>query len=227
MANADAAKKAAGIRAVDFIENGMKVGLGTGSTAYWAIMEIGARVKQGLQVSAIATSIQSEELAREQNIPLITFSQFDYLDVDIDGADEVDEHLQLIKGGGGALLREKIIASASRRFVVVADEHKFVKQLGAFPLPVEVTPFGWEYTFRQLTAMSGQPKLRQKDGKTFITDNGNYIADCNFVAIKNPKSLEGLLNAIPGVVENGLFVDRAHTLVLGFGDGTTKVMNRI
>ncbi|PUZ26793.1 ribose-5-phosphate isomerase [Chitinophaga costaii] len=226
MANADAAKKAAGIRAVDFIENGMKVGLGTGSTAYWAIMEIGNRVRQGLQISAIATSVQSEELAREQQIPLLTFTAFDYLDIDIDGADEVDENLQLTKGGGGALLREKIIASASRKLIVVADEHKFVPHLGAFPLPVEVTPFGWEYTFRQLTAMSGRPKLRQKDGKTFITDNGNYIADCNFGIIKNPKSLETLLNAIPGVVENGLFVDRTNILVLGFEDGTTKILSK-
>lgn len=224
MANADAAKKAAGIKAVDFIETGMKVGLGTGTTAYWAIMEIGARVKQGLQITAIATSVQSEQLATEQNIPLIIFSDFDFLDVDIDGADEVDENLQLIKGGGGALLREKIIASASRKFVVVTDENKYVKQLGNFPLPVEVTPFGYEYTFRQLTAMSGHPKLRQKDGKTFITDNGNYIADCAFGAIKNPKSLEQLLNAIPGVVENGLFVDRTNTLVIGYGDGSTKII---
>lgn len=224
--NTHPAKKAAGEKAVEFISSGMVVGLGTGSTAYWAIQKIGEKVARGLQIKGIATSIQSEELARQLNIPLITPSQIDHIDVDIDGADEVDEQFNLIKGGGGALLREKIIAAASKKMIIVADESKLVKQLGKFPLPVEVIPFGWKMTVKKLCELRCQTVLRYKKDKIFITDNGNYILDCHFDHIPDPVTLHGLLNNIPGVVENGLFVNRCDTVVVGYEDGTTTIKEK-
>lgn len=220
------AKKAAGEKAADWIRPGMRVGLGTGSTAYWTIRAIGSRVRDGLDIKAVATSLESEALAAEEGIPLITFGEIDYLDLDIDGADEVDEQLRLIKGGGGALLREKIVASASRRMIVVADEQKLVSTLGRFPLPVEIIPFGWEITFGKLKALSCTPTLRLRDGKAFVTDNGNFIADCSFGAISDPADLNRRLNAMPGVVENGLFIDLADTAVIGYKNGETKILGR-
>lgn len=218
-------KKAAGERAASFIEPGMTVGLGTGSTAYWAIEQIGALVAGGLEIRAIATSIQSEHQARGLGIPLISFSELDHIDVDIDGADEVDPALNLIKGGGGALLREKIIAAASRKMIVVADDTKLVKQLGRFPLPLEVIPFGWEMTIRKIAALGCQAAVRaQKDGSgSFITDNGNYIIDCHFTQIADAASLNDQLKHIPGVVETGLFIGRASAAVIGYVDGSTRV----
>lgn len=218
------AKKAAGEKAVDFIEAGMTVGLGTGSTAYWAIQEIGRRVSEGLQVRAIATSRESEDMARQLGIPLATFSEIEQIDIDIDGADEADGRLQLIKGGGGALLREKIIASISRQFVVVIDEHKFVERLGRFPLPVEVIPFGWETVFRKISVLQGTPVLRQKNGETYLTDNGNYILDCAFGNIQDPAALQQTLHHIPGIVEDGLFLKMATKAVIGYADGQVKII---
>ncbi|MET6996558.1 ribose-5-phosphate isomerase RpiA [Chitinophaga defluvii] len=218
------AKKVAGQKAVEYIKAGMTVGLGTGSTAWWAIQEIGARVKAGLDINAIATSDQSYELAVALQIPLITFEEITQIDVDIDGADEVDRQLQLIKGGGGALLREKIIAAASQQMIVAVDEHKLVDTLGKFPLPVEVVVFGWEMTARKLAALGTQTVLREKNGQPFITDNGNYIIDCAFNAITDPATLHTRLNAIPGVAENGLFVNYAHTVIVGYENGTVNTL---
>jgi ribose 5-phosphate isomerase A len=218
-------KKAAGEKAAAYIRPGMTVGLGTGSTAYWAIEKIGQLVAEGLQIKAIATSEQSDEQARQLHIPLISFSEIDHIDIDIDGADEVDEKFNLIKGGGGALLREKIIAAASRKMIVVADDSKLVKQLGAFPLPVEVVPFGWEITIRKLQALRCTASLRKKNGETFITDNGNYIVDCNFEKIASPETLNNALNNIPGVVENGLFIHMCNTVIIGYSDGSTRVLS--
>lgn len=221
--NIHPAKKAAGEKAVEFISSGMTVGLGTGSTAYWAILKIGEKVTQGLQIKGIATSVQSEELARQLNIPLITPSEIDHIDVDIDGADEVDEQFNLIKGGGGALLREKIIAAASKKMIIVADQSKLVKQLGKFPLSVEVIPFGWEMTIKKLQELCGKTTLRYKNDKRYITDNNNYIIDCSFDRIPSPAELHSRLNNIPGVIENGLFVDKCDTVVVGYEDGETEV----
>src|SRR5258708_15741 len=148
-------KKIAAGKAVEHIRNGMTLGLGTGSTAYWAIQGIGEQVKNGLSVRAIATSMQSEALARELNIPIVPFAEIDHIDITIDGADEVDQQLNLIKGGGGALLREKIVASATKFYIIIVDESKLVVHLGKFPLPVEVTPFGWELTMRRLEEFGG------------------------------------------------------------------------
>lgn len=226
MTSINPGKKAAGEKATEYITSGMIVGLGTGSTAFWAIEKIGERVANGLEIKGIATSIQSQQQAEKLNIPLITFAELDHIDVDIDGADEVDENLNLIKGGGGALLREKIIASSSREMIVVADESKMVKTLGKFPLPVEVIPFGWEMTFRKLQSLGCTPVLRKKNDQVFVTDNNNYIIDCGFGSIHSPRDLHSRLNNIPGVVENGLFANICSTVIVGYADGSTKIISQ-
>ncbi|NSL85448.1 ribose-5-phosphate isomerase RpiA [Chitinophaga sp. Mgbs1] len=222
----DLAKKAAGEAAAAYIQPGMTIGLGTGSTAYYAIMRIGELVRNGMQLQAVATSAASEELARAQQIPIIPFEQVDSIDLDIDGADEADESLQLIKGGGGALLREKIVAAAAKEMLVIMDASKLVKQLGNFPLPVEIIPFAWELTFRHLEQSGASPVLRRKEGKIFITDNGNYILDCHYGRITAAPELHRQLNDIPGVVENGLFLRYASRLLIGYADGSVRSLSR-
>ena len=218
-------KKVVGEAAVEFIEDGMTVGLGTGSTAYWAIMKIGERVKEGLKITAIATSKESESLAERQNIPLATFSQRNRLDITIDGADEVDRDLNLIKGGGGALLREKIIASASDKLLILVDETKLVKRLGQSPLPVEVVPFGMESTREKIKNLGCEANLRFTEKQQgFITDNGNYIIDCAFRSIHDPKLLSQNLSQIPGVVENGLFMGLTHKVLVGRNSGRVDTL---
>jgi len=217
------AKQMAGYRAAEFATNGMVVGLGTGSTAHWVIERLGQRVREGLRIRAVATSIRSETLAREWGISIVPFGQIDGIDLAIDGADEVDAALNLIKGGGGSLLREKIVAAASRAFVVVVDESKRVARLGKFPLPVEVVPFGWEMTAKALRKLGCVPVLRSAAGAPFVTDNGNYILDCSFGTIAAPESLYDQLNRIPGVVDNGLFLRMVSKLVVGHADGTVSV----
>jgi ribose 5-phosphate isomerase A len=219
------AKQLAAIKAVSFLENGMTVGLGTGSTAYWAIEEIGKKVKnENWKLKAIATSIRSEEQARGLGIPIVDFSTVELIDITIDGADEVNGKLHLIKGGGGALLREKIVATNSRQMIVVADETKWVKTLGKFPLPVEVVHFGWERTFDKLQQLGCVARRRMKDSEPYQTDNGNFIIDCAFHEITDPPVLHELINTITGVVDNGLFIHIASKLVLGFDNGETKVI---
>lgn len=220
-------KKAAGERAASYVENGMKIGLGTGSTAYWAIKKIGEMVEKGLEIRAVATSVQSENLARKWDIPLVNFSEIGRLDVVIDGADEVDENFQLIKGGGGALLREKIIATNSKQMIVVVDESKTVKTLGKFLLPVEVLPFALEWTRAHLEEKCTHLQLRKTDtGAVYKTDNGNPILDCDFYPIKDPAKLHSELNNIPGVVENGLFVHLCDRVVVGYKDGHAEVLEK-
>lgn len=218
-------KKLAADRAAEWIEDGMTVGLGTGSTAYWAIHRIAERVKEGLNIRAAASSIRSEQLARELGIPFVSLDDIDRIDLTIDGADEADDRLNLIKGGGGALLREKILAAASDRFIVIVDESKRVRTLGAFPLPVEIVPFGSRLTLNRLTALGGNPVVRTSDdGSRYVTDNGNWIADCRFGSIEDPERLQALLNEIPGVVDNGLFVGMASAVVIGKSDGSVEIM---
>ncbi len=214
------AKQTAALKAVEFVEDDMVVGLGTGSTAYWVIQRLGQRVKEGLCIRAIATSVRSETLARELNIPIISFANVQSIDLAIDGADEADPANNLVKGGGGSLLREKIVAAASRTFIVVVDESKLVSQLGAFPLPVEVVPFGWEATAKACAGLGCTPARRMADGQPFVSDNGNYILDCAFGTIAAPETLARRLNAIPGVVEHGLFLGMVSKLVIGRPDGT-------
>lgn len=222
-ANIEQAKKAAAEKAVTLIEPGMTVGLGTGSTAHHVIRRIGEKVRDGMEIRAVATSRESAALAEELRIPMAVMDDIESIDIAIDGADEIDPAFRLIKGGGGALLREKIIAAAATQFVVVADERKMVPFLGQFPLPVEVTPFGWELTFRKLGTFQCNPVLRQRDGEIFVTDNGNYIIDCAFDRIRDPQELHIRLNNIPGVVENGLFLGYAHVVMVGAADGSVKV----
>jgi ribose 5-phosphate isomerase A len=220
-------KQLAAEKAVSFLDDGMTIGLGTGSTAYWAIEKIGEKVKkEGWKIRAIATSIRSEEQARSLGIPIVDFSSVKSIDVTIDGADEVNEQLQLIKGGGGALLREKIVATNSKQMIVVADESKWVKTLGKFPLPVEVIHFGWERTFEKLQLLGCDPKRRMNGTEPYFTDNGNYIVDCAFEEIKDPPALHDSVNAITGVVDNGLFIHIASKLVLGFNNGETLIIGR-
>ncbi|MNO78183.1 Ribose-5-phosphate isomerase A [compost metagenome] len=219
-------KKIAAEHAVQYIEDGMKVGLGTGSTAYWAIQKLGERVQAGLSIQTVATSKASEKLAIELGIPIIPFNKLDGLDITIDGADEVNEDLHLIKGGGGALLREKIVAHHSKRLIIIADESKWVHTLGQFPLPVEVIPFAVEWTLQALERLGCRVQLRTDEERLFVTDNGNYIADCSFGAIASPLILHNQILSIPGVVDNGLFIGRADLVVIGHQDGSVEVLER-
>ncbi|PZE21694.1 ribose-5-phosphate isomerase RpiA [Paenibacillus xerothermodurans] len=218
-------KRLAGEAAVNYVEDGMLLGLGTGSTVYWSLQKIGELVQSGLRIRGAPTSAETEKIARQLGIPLIALSEVSELDLTIDGADEVNPDFQLIKGGGGALLREKMAASISRRFIVVVDNSKYVPALGQFPLPVEVVPFGWQITRRQISGFGCEPVLRQVHGSPFVTDNGNYILDCQFAALEAPEELHRQLNLIPGVVENGLFVNMADMVIIGASDGSieTKV----
>jgi len=217
-------KRLAAERAVDHIRGGMVVGLGTGSTVYYAIRRLGELVRAGLEVRCIPTSGETEELAREHGLPLADFSRVGQLDLVIDGADEVDPGCNLIKGGGGALLREKLVASAGRRVIITVDETKLVERLGTFPLPVEVIPFGWQVTLRRLEELGCRAALRlqAQGGKPFLTDNGNYIVDCRFGEIADPARLEQVIDAIPGVAECGLFIGLADEVIVGRGDGRVE-----
>ena len=195
------------------------------ATVFHAIHKLGEMVKQGLKIKTVSSSIQSEKIAKELNIPTVDFKEIDHIDLYIDGADEVDEDHNLIKGGGGALLREKILAFNSLRYIVVVDESKLVKTLGKFPLPVEVVPFALSLTLSHIRNLGAEVVVRQRDGKDFITDNGNLIADCSFRAIPDPVLLNQQLHEIPGVVETGLFLNSVVSEVIaGYHDGTAKVI---
>lgn len=227
----DKAKFVAARRAADFVEDGMRVGLGTGSTAAWLVRCLGEMVRQdGLKFKGVPTSTRTAELARDVGIEVISLDEARWLDLTIDGADEFDGELNLIKGGGGALLQEKIVATASDRMVVIADIGKQVETLGAFPLPVEVIPFGWqttqaliEETLISMDVLGRDTTLRMNGESAFITDEGNYILDLHLHRIGNPRQLALVLNQMPGVVENGLFIDICDTVVLGFGDGRVEL----
>ena len=225
MANAkEKEKEAAGRAAARLVRDGDVVGLGTGSTAYFAIIALGERVKEGLKIVGIPTSSQTADLARAVGIPLATLDEHPEIDITIDGADEVDPKLNLIKGGGGALLREKVVASASRKMVVVADSSKIVSVLGKFPLPVEVIAFARTVIEKKVVALGASIKLRMKrDGSTYITDNGNEILDCSFGKIEDPPSLARELENIPGIVEHGLFVALASVALVGKGDSVEEI----
>lgn len=221
------AKKMAAERAVDFVEDGMTIGLGTGSTSYFAIQRLGERVAEGLRIRAIGTSKRTEELAQAVHIPLITFSDVKELDLAIDGADEVAHDYSLTKGGGGALLREKLVASAARRFLVIVDHTKRVHHLGKFLLPVEVVPFAWELTHYRIEQLGCRATRRRQDnGEPFITDNHNYILDCDFGEIVDPPLLHNALKALPGVVETGLFIDMAYAIIESDGEHVTVEYTR-
>ena len=214
-------KQIAAAAAVEFVENKMIVGLGTGSTSEFAIRLLATKVKNGLKIVGVPSSITTEKLARRLKIPLVSdFGVITKIDVTIDGADEVDPQLNLIKGGGGALTREKIVASRSERVIIIVDEKKLVNRLGKFSLPVEVVPFGWRSTMEILRSFGERTKLREKArGGAFQTDNGNYLIDCAFGKIKHPPQLAEQLKNIVGVVEVGLFIGRADLVLVGRSRG--------
>jgi ribose 5-phosphate isomerase A len=220
------AKRLTGEKAAEYIEDGMIIGLGTGSTAYYAVKKVGELVRDGLKIKAVPTSKETAELAAAEGIDLVELADVEGLDLTIDGADEVDPDFNLIKGGGGALLREKIVASATDKLVIVVDESKLVEHLGAFPLPVEVTPFSWQYTQRMIEKFSCSSEIRRKDGEIFVTDNGNYILDCDFGQIEDPLKISVELNKLPGVVENGIFAEMAEIVVVGYNDGHIEVLDK-
>ncbi|MFP4327567.1 MAG: ribose-5-phosphate isomerase RpiA [Paracoccaceae bacterium] len=227
----DKAKFVAARRAADFVEDGMRVGLGTGSTAAWLVRCLGEMVREdGLKIRGVPTSTRTAELAREVGIEVISLDEARWLDITIDGADEFDDDLNLIKGGGGALLQEKIVATASDQMIVIADIGKQVETLGAFPLPIEVIPFGWqttralvEETLVGMDVLGREVTLRMNGEVPFFTDEGNHILDLHLRRIGNPRQLSLVLNQMPGVVENGLFLDICDTVVVGFGDGRVEV----
>ena len=228
--NAGELKHAAAARALDFVADGMQIGLGTGSTAEAFLDVLAGRIRDGLKIVGTATSQRTADKARALNIPLEELDALRHLDLVVDGADEADHDLNLIKGGGGALLREKIVAASAARMIVIADESKLVRTLGAFALPVEVVPFGHGTTAHRIAAVahaSGYahlvPSLRLKDYAPFKTDSGNYIYDCPFGAITNVPLLAITLSTIPGVVEHGLFVGMASILVIAGADGVRVI----
>ncbi len=211
----------------------MKLGLGTGSTAAWMVRCLAERIRdEGLKVTGVPTSGRTADLARELGVPIVSLDDVRWLDLTIDGADEFDPNLNLIKGGGAALLQEKIVATASDRMIVIADAAKEVAQLGAFPLPVEVIRFGWsttkaliEETLYSLDVLNRAVTLRLDKGQPLLTDEGNYILDLNLRRIGNPRQLALVLNQIPGVVENGLFIDICDIVVIGNGDASTSAIS--
>jgi len=229
----DELKRQAAARAVEQVQDGMKLGLGTGSTAKHFVELLGERVKAGLKVIGVPTSEATRADADRCGVPLTTLDQVDRLDITVDGADEIDPNLQLIKGGGGALLREKIVAAASDRMIVIADDSKWVETLGRFPLPIEVIPFGLGATRVAIEAafaangVSGQMDVRKgKDGHAFVTDGGHWIVDAHLSRIPDPPGLALSLNVIPGVVEHGLFIGLARTAVLAGSQGIRVVERR-
>lgn len=222
------AKRAAGYRAAEMVEDGMVVGLGTGSTVYYTIERLSERIRDGLEMSGIPTSFQTALRAKAAHIPLTTLDDNPVIDIAIDGADEVDPELRLIKGRGAAHLREKCVAAAAKRFVVVVDDQKMVKRLGAAAVPVEVLPFAVMPILHELRRLGCEPVIREavkKDGPV-ITDNGNFIVDCRFSHIRNPEKLEAALAAIPGVLESGLFTGFVKkTTVIAGGPKKVKILS--
>ncbi len=214
-------KRAAAARTVEFVMPGMVLGLGSGSTAELVLKALAVRVAQGLRVAGIPTSQRTEARARQLGLTLTDFATYRHIDLTIDGADEVERgRLNLIKGRGGALLREKIVAAASARMIVVVDESKLVDRLGTLgPLPVEIVAFGWQVVLDRLAESGAVPTLRRVGAMPFVTDGGNYIADCVFPGIADPEALQARLAAMIGIVESGLFVGLADTVVIGGRSG--------
>lgn len=208
-------KQLAGEKAVEFITDGMTVGLGTGSTVYFTIMKLGELVRTGLRITAVSTSEKTTKLAEAQGIKISDLNEVQKVDLTIDGADEVDRDFNGIKGGGGALLYEKIVALNSEKVIWVIDSSKLVHQLGKFPLPVEVVKFGCQKTFDRFTALGFNPVFRMDKQFPFSTDAGNYIIDLQLGKIENAMKLEQIINSIPGVVECGLFIGMTNTIIVG------------
>jgi ribose 5-phosphate isomerase A len=222
-------KEVAGRRAAELVRDGMRLGLGTGSTVHFTIQRLAERIREErLAVRCVPTSVDTEKKARALGIPLVELADVDALDLTIDGADEIDGRFDMIKGGGGALLREKVVASISREEAIVVGASKVVSRLGTtFPLPVEVAPFARVPVARALARLGCEPVLRQAGERIYATDNGNLILDCRFArGIEDAAELERHIDSIPGVVESGLFIGLAHVLYVGRDDGTCEVRRR-
>lgn len=221
--NLDKEKQLAAKEAVKYVKNGMTVGLGTGSTAAHMVKELGRLIKNRLEITGVPSSENTKKLATELGIPLTTLDKTNGIDIYIDGADEFDPYMQLIKGGGGALLREKILTYNSDLVIIIADSQKEVKRLGDFKLPVETIPFATKKIAQLLQEMGLLPKLRVRDGKNYVTDEGNFILDLNIKHIANIHLLESKLKQIPGIVETGLFLDMADIIIIGKGETTITI----
>ncbi|QKG67329.1 ribose-5-phosphate isomerase RpiA [Pseudomonas sp. B14-6] len=219
MADLEAEKARAAKRAVEEVRDGMLIGLGTGSTAAYAIRELGARVKAGLKIDVVATSTAADKLAREAGLAPLDFGGVARVDITIDGADRINPNLEAIKGGGGALLREKIVGAASDRLIIIVDSSKPVELLGGFPLPLEVLPFAHAWVTRAITDIGAKVRLRrQGNGEPFLTDQGNLILDVDLGEIEAPVALANQLDLIPGIIEHGLFVSEIDCAIIGRGD---------
>ena len=226
MLTQDEIKQKLGMYAANFIKQGMLIGLGTGSTVYYLLKELARRKQQGLEFTAVCTSLQTQNILKDEGINYVSLDDVERLQLAIDGADEVDVNGNLIKGGGGALLQEKIVEAASNEFIIIVDEKKDVPTLGAFPLPVEVITFGWKQVQQKIEAKYNIPvKLREKEGTLFITDHRHYILDCYFNSIPDPSQLNTALHLIPGVVETGLFVGMATKIITGYTNGNIEERN--
>ncbi|EGY1137062.1 ribose-5-phosphate isomerase RpiA [Listeria monocytogenes] len=220
-------KKLAGEKACEWIEDGMVVGLGTGSTVYYTIEKLGQMVNNGLHITGVATSEETTKQAEKLGIPLKSLNDVTEIDVTIDGADEIDTNFQGIKGGGGALLREKMVASASLKNIWVVSEEKLVRSLGKFPLPLEVIPFGWKQIERTLAKEQIQTNIRkQSNGEVYVTNNGNYILDIVNQSFTDAKMWQEKLAQIPGVVEHGLFLDYVDLIICGKANGETEIIKK-
>ncbi len=217
-------KKLAGDKAAEYVHDGMVVGLGTGSTAYHAVNAVGRRVKDGLKIQAIPTSNATEKQARELGIPLLTINELDHVDLAIDGVDEIDPEFNAIKGGGGALYREKVVATLAKEIIWVMDESKLVDKIGAFPLPVEIAQYGSRQAIARMEAFGWNPVLRMRDGKIFVTDNGNFIADLPLGAGFDIANVKDNLSTIVGVLEHGLFLDMCARIIVGTKAGECKII---
>lgn len=219
-------KRIAGQKATEYIKDGMILGLGTGSTAYYMIKKVGELVQNGMNLKAVATSKSTENLAKELHIPLVQIDEVDRIDLCIDGVDEIDKHFNAIKGGGGALFREKFVANLADEVIWIMDDSKLVDSIGAFPLPIEVLPYGYTQVIRKLKEYSFNPIIRIKDGNVFITDNGNYIVDLH---IGNPMDINDVynkVNGITGILEIGLFINMCNRIIVGTDSGTKVIENK-
>ena len=220
----DEIKKQLGKYAANLIPANTTIGLGSGSTIFWLIGELADRTQQGLNLKVVPASVETKRLTEQAGITTVDLNDIDSLPLTIDGADEVDGAFQLIKGGGGALLREKMVASISERLIIIADESKWVSHLGRFPLPVEVVPSGWIPVQKKILSMGcKKADLRKKDDQPFISADNHYILDCHFEKISDAGALNTSLHLIPGVVETGLFLNMTHTVVIGHADGRIEM----
>ena len=221
----DTAKQAAALRAIEFVRDGMTLGLGTGSTAELILAALGEKIRQGWTLRGVPTSEDTATKARHAGIPLVTFEEVDRLDFAIDGADEVSPTFDLIKGRGAALLREKIVAWSANKLVICVDPSKLVQRIGEkFALPIEVLPFAWPLVFRELQHMGGSPVLRAANNVPALTDNGNNVIDCSFPSFAPLAEMDAKLNAIPGVIGHGLFLGMTTSVVVGYPDGRTEIL---